>query len=301
MRYRNLTRKRKRKQKQKHSFLHGGKTKKDTPSPHEFLNTINETERKMRSDNSTPVSANRKDFNDNLFKRESHNCYTYFLNMLSKEAMELCKEDFEKHNMCRRAQPGYASGFPNLSKGKYTCDEIEKRTLKDNPEIYKIKSKDVKCDKRFYKGAMVVAPERDYHYYRLNDEGVWTHKPGYKHSTNLDAGNKKIKDPETADRNYGGTLDYKNFCGYYCVPRNENRKKMAHSTNWRQRETKHHNTEKKEMTQHENRLNKFKVKPKTNDYNILLDNTARIAMTRKLHDNRLKLKGSRSNTTRKKR
>lgn len=297
MRYRNLTRKRKR----KHSCLRGGKTKKDTPSPHEFLNTINEEQRKMMSDNSSPVSANRNDFNNNIFKRESHNCYTYFLNMLSKEAMELCKEDFEKHNMCRRAQPGYASGFPNLSKSKYTCDEIEKRTLKDNPEIYKIKSKDVKCDKRFYKGAMVVAPERDYHYYRLNDEGVWTHKPGYKHSTKLDARNHEIKDPETADRNYGGTLDYKNFCGYYCVPRNENRKKMAHSTNWRKGLMNHYNTEKKDMTQHEKLLKKFKVKPKTNDYDVVVGKTAHIAMTRKLHDNRLKLKGSRSKMTRKKR
>ena len=210
MRNRNRTRKLKRKQ----HCLRGGK-QKEIPSPRDFLYTIDEKRRKMISDNSTPVRASMNNFNDNLFKRESHNCYTYFLNMLSKDAMELCKEDFEKHNMCRRAQPGYASGFPNLSKGKYTCDEIENRTLKDNPEIYKIKSKDVKCDKRFYKGAMVVAPERDYHYYRLNDEGVWTHKPGYKHSTNLDAGNKKIKDPETADRNYGGTLNYKNFSGYY--------------------------------------------------------------------------------------
>ena len=102
-----------------------------------------------------------------------------------------------------------------------------------NPSIYKLNSIKDKCDPRFYKGAMVTAPGRDYHYYRLNDEGIWTHKPGYKPVTKYDSNNRRIIDPELAARDYGGTLNYKNFCGYYCVPRNRNKKNMSHSTNWR--------------------------------------------------------------------
>jgi len=73
----------------------------------------------------------------------------------------------------------------------------------------------------------VVAPGRDYHYYRKNDDNIWTHKPGYKPSTNLDSNNNFIFNPRKANRDYGGTLNYKNFCGYLCVPRDERIKRMA--------------------------------------------------------------------------
>jgi len=44
-------------------------------------------------------------------------------------------------------------------------------------------------------------------------------KPGYKPSTYLDNDQKPIYDPELANRDSGGTLNYKDFCGYLCVPR----------------------------------------------------------------------------------
>jgi hypothetical protein len=53
------------------------------------------------------------------------------------------------------------------------------------------------------------------------------------------------------------------------------------------------------MTQHEKLLKKFKVKPKTNKESVLKHQSAHIAMTRKLQENRLKSKGS--NMTRKNR
>jgi hypothetical protein len=176
------------------------------------------------------ISFKDKSFDDNLFVRESHNCYTYFLNLKSKSALELCKKDFNKHNMCRRAQPGYLSGHPTLTKSDYKCPVIMKRTLDDNPNIYKLNSIKDTCDPRFYKGALVVAPGRDYHYYRLDDDnnGFWSHKPGYKPSTMRDSDNNLILDPKIAKRDYGDTLNYKDFCGYLCVPRSGQHKSMAH-------------------------------------------------------------------------
>ena len=176
------------------------------------------------------ISSNDPTWNSNLFLRESHNCYTYFLNLKSKEAFELCKKDFNKHNMCKRAQPGYYSGELPLNENDYNCPTIMKRTLKDNPNIYPVKDIHTKCNPKYYKGALVVAPERDYHYYRLDDDGngVWTHKPGYKPTTNKDSNNNIIFNPEKAARDYGGTLNYKDFCSYLCVPRNSYYKRMAH-------------------------------------------------------------------------
>ena len=204
---------------------------KDEPSSENYrFDMRDNNERRSTSHDLSPVFADDDSYNRNLFLRESHNCYTYFLNLKSKEALKLCKDDFKHHNMCRRAQPGYLSGFQRLTKKDYKCPEIHKRTLADNSLIYKLKNGDEKCDRRFYKGAMVVAPGRDYHYYRQNDSGRWTHKPGYKPSTKYDSNRNLVLDPQWAARDYGGTLNYKDFCGYYCVPRNDKRKQMSHST-----------------------------------------------------------------------
>ena len=174
----------------------------------------------------TQIHSDNSSFNDNPYVRESHNCYMYFLNKKNDEVVQLCKTDYPKHKLCRRAQPGYVSGYPILNKTDYKCPKIMKRTLADNPNIYKT-SENKKCIPSHYKGALVVAPNRDYHYYRENDDGKWSHKPGYKPSTFFDSNNNYIKNPRKAARDYGGTLHYKDFCGYLCVPRDERQKRIA--------------------------------------------------------------------------
>lgn len=59
----------------------------------------------------------------------------------------------------------------------------------------------------------------DYHWYRLDDTGRWSHKSAKRPATDLDASDKPITNPETADRTYvrDYTLNYDTFCGYYCV------------------------------------------------------------------------------------
>jgi hypothetical protein len=228
------------------------------------------------NNNNHKISSNNTSYNDNLFVRESHNCYTYFLNLKNKDAVELCKTDFKKHNMCRRAQPGYLSGYKNLNDKDYKCPTIMKRTLSDNPNIIKINSIHAKCPSDYYKGAVVVAPGRDYHYYRLNDDGFWTHKPGYKPTTIYDSNNNIIVDPKLAARDYGGTLHYKDFCGYTCVPRNSTKKNMAHrnysmgnmgiSSNSKK---KHHTFIEKGYNAQEKLLKKLKIKQNNNTFKSL--------------------------------
>jgi hypothetical protein len=180
--------------------------------------------------NNARISAQNRSFNTKRPVRESHNCYSYFLNLHSNKATEICKNEINVENYCRRSQPGYASGYPPLQKKDFNCKEIMRRTLDDNPKMFRTTRKK-SCPVHYYKGAVVVAPGVDYHYYRLNDEGVWSHKPGYKPSTLLDAKNNYIKDPYTANRNYGPELNYKDFCGYTCVPRNPLLKHMKMNTN----------------------------------------------------------------------
>ena len=106
--------------------------------------------------------------------------------------------------------------IPN-SPQDYNCNEIVKRTLADNPHIRVIteqEAKEIGCNMDEYMGAVVVAPKYDYHYYRMNDDGQWTHKPGYKPSTHLDADNNIIVNPKYANRKYSQRLNYKNFLPY---------------------------------------------------------------------------------------
>ena len=171
------------------------------------------------------VSALDKSYDIDTTTRESHNCYSYLLNLKSKAAKKLCEKEIKYNDLCRRSQPGYAAGFPSLKTKDFNCPSIVTRTLADNPKIKKSTFTQA-CPKDTYKGAIVVAPGRDYHYYRLNDEGYWTHKPGWKPSTAYDAKNNLIKNPELASRNYG-ELNYSKFCGYVCVPRDPSQKRMT--------------------------------------------------------------------------
>jgi hypothetical protein len=61
-------------------------------------------------------------------------------------------------------------------------------------------------------GSTYQWPLYDYHWYRLDDNGAWSHKPGAKPVTNRDASGNPISDPRTCDRG-----PYTTFCGCYCV------------------------------------------------------------------------------------
>lgn len=39
----------------------------------------------------------------------------------------------------------------------------------------------------------------DFHWHRLDNNGIWSHKPGKTRATNLDNANRPITDPRTAD------------------------------------------------------------------------------------------------------
>jgi hypothetical protein len=55
---------------------------------------------------------------------------------------------------------------------------------------------------------------KDYHWYRLDSNAMWSHKPGSTAAKNTDNSGKLISDPRTADRG-----PYVDFCGFFhCIP-----------------------------------------------------------------------------------
>ena len=77
------------------------------------------------------------------------------------------------------------------------------------------------CSSGSYKVALVLdlsVPNLDYHWYRQNPDGTWSHKRGSTEVINYDASNNIIVDPEIADRNYTGSgLNYSIFVGFFEV------------------------------------------------------------------------------------
>lgn len=84
-----------------------------------------------------------------------------------------------------------------------------------------------------YDAAEDVAYQNDYHWYRQDLDGTWSHKPGWAEATQLDSEGNPILNPETAGKRYvtqakyimpsennrpiDEVTDYDMFCGYFYV------------------------------------------------------------------------------------
>jgi len=107
------------------------------------------------------------------------------------------------------AQPGKRSGdYPN----PMACADVYAAAISDGLEALPASGA---CSNDQDKVALFVDPGTDYHWYRLDKNNMWTHKPGGTQATNLDNSGNPITNPETADR-CGGWLCYTDFCGYLC-------------------------------------------------------------------------------------
>ena len=156
--------------------------------------------------------------------RESHNCYSYFLDDKHSKVCSIYKyeSDEEKRKMIN-AQPGHYCGMTTfVDYEDTTCEKLIDRVLCDNPNI-KVIDKDTNCGENYYKGALFIDEKKQYHFYRLDDDGTWSHKDGSDVATNLDYSGNVMKDIMTSDRRYDselGVRSYNEFCTYFCVPEN---------------------------------------------------------------------------------
>ena len=141
-------------------------------------------------------------------EHEINNCYSYILNRIEK-------------NIKDKLQPGELSGLKFIN---YNCNEISKKIIKDFPSITPINNIDspIPCD--LYRIALVLdnsGKDLDYHFYRQDLDGYWSHKTGRDPISNVDASDKIIINPEKSDRNYdkknNDKFNYDIFCGYFSV------------------------------------------------------------------------------------
>jgi len=162
-------------------------------------------------------------YNGDKAIQHSHNCFAYAMNVRDIEKIKSCREK----NDCHFHVPGKIKGHPEFS-GKMgkTCGDVVGRTMADIPNGY-LTDFQTKCDPGFSKVGIVVDKENDLHYYRQDNNGWWSHKPGARKVTNKDALGAPIYRPDLASRNYPSEyegdsgLNYSSFCSYMCVPRDK--------------------------------------------------------------------------------
>lgn len=135
------------------------------------------------------------------------NCYTYALNYLATTNM-------------MTQQPGYASGKA-ITKTTMTKTNIVNAAIKDvnylsNVKGFRAAGENEKPGYREYKVALVIAPGVDYHWYKQDSDGYWSHKPGSTNVTRADSSGRSIINPRLAYRNYS-YANYSTFAGFYFV------------------------------------------------------------------------------------
>jgi hypothetical protein len=155
----------------------------------------------------SPLSGSELEYSPDLYNKnesimQSHNCYSYaFGKIVSK--------------LKNKAQPGYGSGYNHIGENEFNCESFRKRLKKDAPASY-LEKFDNPCIPGFYKIFLALDPGNDYHWWRQDKNKYWSHKRGSSYVYNVDASNKKIKNPFLSDRKFE-RRNYHQPCFFACV------------------------------------------------------------------------------------
>lgn len=142
------------------------------------------------------------------FLKKKTNCYSYALNAQKNPNLN----DYEF------MQPGQSIKNHSLSSSELSSAEILKNLISMDAQNLDFGFRSVeetsRCSEGCYKVALVMCLKTDYHWYRQNRDGSWSHKPGKTNVINYDTFGKLIMDPRRCGRNYS-YCNYDMFLGYY--------------------------------------------------------------------------------------
>lgn len=136
---------------------------------------------------------------------ENTNCYAYAFNT----------QLYPNTNILTYMQPGFALEPYDHTKLEHQLRRLDQEDISMDAVISNVQfdaeelelsfveiSKYTRCAPGTYKVALVIDNGVDYHWYRQNIDGTWSHKLAWLPITNLDASGNIIYDPESCDKNY---------------------------------------------------------------------------------------------------
>ena len=157
-------------------------------------------------------SANQKTVSNPEPYSGQANCYAYALKL---ENDPRTGAPFQK-----KPQPGEFSGngltARDLKGNAATVKSNINKKVSSDAKVLKLNYTEVNSADHVAKSgnwvvALVYATDgSDYHWYRRNEDGTWSHKPGSTPVISWDASGNTITDPATCDRGI-----YDGFLGYY--------------------------------------------------------------------------------------
>lgn len=163
-----------------------------------------------------PLSGYELPYNPSLWEgvvKDTNNCYAYILN--------------------NQVYPGTTSAWFKQQPGRYAGLTLTQSQIQGNGQnilynvledfeaynenfgtnlVFNQIGRFEKCPPGSYKVALVVNPGVDYHWYRQDADGFWSHKQGTTAVKRTDGSNQLIIDPILADRG-----DYTSFVAYFKV------------------------------------------------------------------------------------
>jgi hypothetical protein len=92
------------------------------------------------------------------------------------------------------AQPGWPAGLHPA----WQCADVTAAAVADG--LIDSPTADNKCPPEGHLVALAICPTIDFHWYRKDRSGMWSHKPGGSEATDLDNAFHPIPDPRTANR-----------------------------------------------------------------------------------------------------
>jgi len=168
-----------------------------------------------------PMSGSEPNYNPQNWNKKAiqktHNCYAYMLDDIMPGIKTFPHPGiygYEHRNFLDEVEPG---GFTDQD----TCFSIYQKIQNDIPNLYSV-NMNKSCKKGFYKSFLTLDPKDDYHFYRQDSNGRFSHKPGKNKVTNKDSKGDLIYRPDLANKRYSDTRHYTNDCQYFCVPVNTN-------------------------------------------------------------------------------
>jgi hypothetical protein len=146
----------------------------------------------------------------NEIYNQFNNCYSYAFS------------DYTA-NRKTKPQPGFKVGLPALQKDAYTCKAFIDRVKLDYPKAVFLGTNPsmatVECTPDMYLVFLALDNtdnNRDYHFYKKDLNGLWSHKPGMLAVSTVDADGNNITNPFYANRSYD-TFQYNTPCGFFCT------------------------------------------------------------------------------------
>jgi len=142
-------------------------------------------------------------------KPRANNCYTYAIQDFNPYLTTQSPDTYEASDGCALLSAGVVADSKGKAKAIKCPSENESPQAMCGKDEYSV---------MLFVGLMELDVGYDFHFYRQDSNGFFSHQVGKSTPTNLDADGKLINDPRAANRkNPDFSGSYKHLCSCFCV------------------------------------------------------------------------------------